>query len=401
MPPCPADLILGARPGHDLHPRRARRRHGPPHRRGVARAPAAPPRARPRRARRGRDPAGVARVRGRGAVEVDPARVAGVGIANQRETIVLWERATGRPVAPALVWQDARTAERCAQLTAAGAEDLVRRRTGLTLQPYFSATKLAWLLDNVPGARDRADAASSLRARSTAGSPGTLTGSGTSATSRTPRVRCCSTRAPRVGRRAARLFGIPRALLPEVVPTWRAGGLATITRAGPLAGLPLLALLGDQQAALLGQALPANRARRSARTARAPSCSRTPARAGPAGLGPARLARLPAPTTSRPPTASRAHPPWPAGRSGGWPTSSACSTPPRRPRSPPPSIERRRARRPGVPGPVRAVVGCDGARRDPRPDAPLHGRARGARDARGARIPDARRRRGRRGATPA
>ena len=123
---------------------------------------------------------------------VEPGRVAGVGITNQRETIVLWERSSGRPVAPAIVWQDGRTAERCAELVAAGAEELVRSRTGLPLQPYFSATKLAWLLDNVPGARARANAASSLRARSTPGSPGTSPAR-TSATSRTRRVPSSST----------------------------------------------------------------------------------------------------------------------------------------------------------------------------------------------------------------
>src|SRR5262249_35613885 len=83
--------------------------------------------------------------------------VAGVGITNQRETIVVWDPATGEPVGPALVWQDARTAEDCARLAADRGGELVRRRTGLTLQPYFSATKLAWLLDHLPGVRSRAE----------------------------------------------------------------------------------------------------------------------------------------------------------------------------------------------------------------------------------------------------
>ena len=90
--------------------------------------------------------------------EVEPSRVAAVGITNQRETIVVWERATGRPIANAIVWQDTRTAGRCAELVAAGSEPHVRERTGLPIQPYFSATKLAWLLDNVPAARARAEA---------------------------------------------------------------------------------------------------------------------------------------------------------------------------------------------------------------------------------------------------
>jgi glycerol kinase len=85
-----------------------------------------------------------------------PRDVLAVGITNQRETAVLWDRSTGLPVAPAIVWQDRRTADACAALRAAGKEDEVTRRTGLLLDPYFSGTKLAWLLDSVPGARARA-----------------------------------------------------------------------------------------------------------------------------------------------------------------------------------------------------------------------------------------------------
>ena len=85
------------------------------------------------------------------------ATVAALGITNQRETVVLWDRASGAPIHRAIVWQDRRTAEECAQLKAQGAEELVRRRTGLLLDPYFSATKIAWILDNVLGARARAE----------------------------------------------------------------------------------------------------------------------------------------------------------------------------------------------------------------------------------------------------
>jgi glycerol kinase len=88
---------------------------------------------------------------------VSIADVHAVGITNQRETTVVWDRASGRPIAPAIVWQDRRTAERCAQLRAAGHEPMIRKQTGLVLDPYFSATKIAWLLDNIPGARSRAD----------------------------------------------------------------------------------------------------------------------------------------------------------------------------------------------------------------------------------------------------
>ncbi len=85
-------------------------------------------------------------------------QVAAIGITNQRETTLLWDRDTGKPLYNAIVWQDRRTSDACAALKADGAEDMIRARTGLLLDPYFSATKLAWLLDNVDGARDAADA---------------------------------------------------------------------------------------------------------------------------------------------------------------------------------------------------------------------------------------------------
>ncbi|MCI0434577.1 MAG: glycerol kinase, partial [Gemmatimonadetes bacterium] len=86
------------------------------------------------------------------------AEPAAIGITNQRETVVLWDRPTGEPVHHAIVWQDRRTAARCRELKDAGREAWVRERTGLVLDPYFSATKIAWLLDNVPGLRERAEA---------------------------------------------------------------------------------------------------------------------------------------------------------------------------------------------------------------------------------------------------
>lgn len=88
--------------------------------------------------------------------QIEPAEIAAMGITNQRETVVLWERATGQPVHNAIVWQDRRTAALCDELRARGYEPLFRQKTGLLLDPYFSATKLAWLLDHVPGVRERA-----------------------------------------------------------------------------------------------------------------------------------------------------------------------------------------------------------------------------------------------------
>lgn len=88
---------------------------------------------------------------------VETSAVAALGIANQRETTVIWDRSTGKPVGPAIVWQDRRTAEACERLKAAGAEETVKTRTGLLLDPYFCATKIGWLLDEIPGARKRAE----------------------------------------------------------------------------------------------------------------------------------------------------------------------------------------------------------------------------------------------------
>ena len=84
-------------------------------------------------------------------------RIAGIGITNQRETTVLWDRKTGKPIARAIVWQDRRTAETCRRLVEAGHKDTVQQKTGLLLDSYFSATKIGWLLDNVPGARAAAE----------------------------------------------------------------------------------------------------------------------------------------------------------------------------------------------------------------------------------------------------
>src|SRR5579859_6411516 len=88
---------------------------------------------------------------------VNPGELAAVGITNQRETVCVWDRSTGEPLHRAIVWQDRRTAARCAELRAEGREELIRERTGLVLDPYFSATKMQWLLENVDGLRQRAE----------------------------------------------------------------------------------------------------------------------------------------------------------------------------------------------------------------------------------------------------
>jgi glycerol kinase len=191
-------------------------------------------------------------------VEVD--RVAGLGLTNQRETTVVWERATGRPIANAIVWQDTRTSGRCVDLVASGSEQLVRRRTGLPIQPYFSATKIGWLLDAVPGARARATrgelAAGTIESwlawQLTGGVDG---GAHISDVTNASRTLLLDTETLAWSDDLLDVFDVPRAMLPEVVPTWQAGGLATTRADGPLGvALPLLGMIGDQQAALVGQA---------------------------------------------------------------------------------------------------------------------------------------------------
>jgi len=182
-----------------------------------------------------------------------PGDLAAIGITNQRETTVLWDRATGRPVHPAIVWQDRRTAATCDALRARGVEDLVRARTGLLLDPYFSGTKLAWLLDHVSGARARAE-----RGELAFGTVDTwllwrLTGGRVHATdpSNASRTLLFDIHARRWDDELLRLFGIPRAVLPEVRASSGVFGTAAVAA---LAGVPIAGIAGDQQAALFGQA---------------------------------------------------------------------------------------------------------------------------------------------------
>ena len=180
-----------------------------------------------------------------------PAGIAAIGIANQRETVVLWERATGRPVAPAIVWQDRRTAAHCAQLRGQGHEPLVQARTGLLLDPYFSATKLAWLLDHVPGARDRA-----LRGELACGTIDSfllwrLTEGRSHKTDATnaSRTLLFDIHRQRWCPDLLALFGVPAAILPEVCDN--AGHFGTTTLLG--GEIAIRGMAGDQQAALVGQ----------------------------------------------------------------------------------------------------------------------------------------------------
>ena len=175
-----------------------------------------------------------------GAAGVDAAELTAIGIANQRETTVVWERATGRPVAPAIVWQDRRTAARCAELPFA----LIRERTGLVPDPYFSATKLEWLLERAGAGTDLAfGTVDSWLAWK-------LTGEHLTDVSNASRTLLARLDTLDWDEELLALFGVPRSVLPRIVSS--SGELAEARLLG--ARVPLTGIAGDQQAALFGQA---------------------------------------------------------------------------------------------------------------------------------------------------
>ena len=182
------------------------------------------------------------------------ADVAAIGITNQRETTLVWDRATGVPIHRAIVWQDRRTAPACAALRAAGLEPLITRRTGLLLDPYFSATKLAWLLDTLPGARDSAAAGRLAFGTIDSWLLWRLTGGRVHATDATnaSRTMLYDIAAGRWDPELLQLFRIPEALLPEVRDSAGPFGHATAAILG--AEVPVTGIAGDQQAATVGQA---------------------------------------------------------------------------------------------------------------------------------------------------
>jgi len=186
---------------------------------------------------------------------VDAASVAAVGITNQRETVVIWERATLRPVGNAIVWQDRRTADRCAELKAAGREDEVRRTTGLVLDPYFSASKLEWRLARDPALRKRAAAGELCFGTVDSYLVARLTGGAVHATDVTNASRTLLFGLESLAWEPAmlELFQVPAEMLPEVRPS---AGVFGETRGvkGLPDGVPIAGVAGDQQSALFGQA---------------------------------------------------------------------------------------------------------------------------------------------------
>jgi glycerol kinase len=181
-------------------------------------------------------------------------RVTAIGITNQRETTIVWERATGEPVAPAIVWQDRRTSGLCDELRSAGAEPLLRRTTGLLIDPYFSATKLQWILDRVPDGRRRAHAGELAFGTVDAWLVWRLTGGRSHLTDATNASRTLLYDIARGdwSDELLELFGVPRGLLPQVCDS--SGVVAEADEEVFGAAVPIAGIAGDQQAALFGQA---------------------------------------------------------------------------------------------------------------------------------------------------
>ena len=185
---------------------------------------------------------------------LEAAAIAGIGITNQRETTIVWDRRTGQAIHNAIVWQDRRTAERCAELKAAELEPEFTQRTGLLLDPYFSGTKLAWLLDNVAGARAAAEAGDLAFGTVESFLLWRLSGGRRHASDATNAARTLlyNIRSQRWDLDLLRVLDIPHGLLPEVVDCAGEFGASTPDLFG--APIPVLGMAGDQQAATVGQA---------------------------------------------------------------------------------------------------------------------------------------------------
>ena len=177
----------------------------------------------------------------------------GIGITNQRETMVVWNRKTGVPIYNAIVWQCRRTADRCEALAASGYESMIKEKTGLLLDPYFSATKLEWILKNIPNARELADKGELCFGTIDSWLIWKLTDGKVHATdySNASRTMLFNIRTLEWDEELLSLFGVPRSMLPEVLPSSSVFGYTSADILG--ASLPIGGVLGDQQAALFGQ----------------------------------------------------------------------------------------------------------------------------------------------------
>ncbi len=183
-----------------------------------------------------------------------PSDIAAIGITNQRETTIVWDRTTGKPVHRAIVWQDRRTAQTCRALREAGHEEMITDRTGLLLDPYFSGTKLAWILDNVDGARVRAENGDLLFGTVDCYLIWKLTGGKTHATDATNAARTLlyDIRKGRWSQTICDLLNVPMSMLPEVRDCAADFGTTRTDLFGR--EIPILGVAGDQQAATVGQA---------------------------------------------------------------------------------------------------------------------------------------------------
>ena len=189
--------------------------------------------------------------------KLKPADIAGVGVTNQRETTIIWERETGRPVHNAIVWQCRRTAEICDELKAAGHEKMIHEKTGLVVDAYFSGTKIKWLLDNIPGLRSRAEAGELLFGTVDTWLIWNLTGGKSYVTdySNASRTMLFDINRLEWDAELCALLGVPMKLLPGLVES--AGDFGRVAEGihgiEALAGIPICGIAGDQAAALLGQ----------------------------------------------------------------------------------------------------------------------------------------------------
>jgi glycerol kinase len=186
--------------------------------------------------------------------ELQASDLAAIGITNQRETVVVWDRRTGDPVHRAIVWQDRRTSALCAELKADGHEEAIREKTGLLLDPYFSGTKLAWILDKVEGARARAERGDLCFGTIDTFLIWRLTGGRSFVTDATnaSRTLLFNIATQEWDDDLLSLLGIPRAMLPEVLDCAADFGATDTNLLG--ASVPILGVAGDQQAATIGQA---------------------------------------------------------------------------------------------------------------------------------------------------
>lgn len=186
--------------------------------------------------------------------QIQPTDIAAIGITNQRETTIVWDRATGQAIHNAIVWQDRRTAETCQTMKAAGHEPLIAARTGLLLDPYFSATKISFILDAVPGARARAERGELAFGTIDSFLLWRFTGGTTHATDATnaSRTMLCNIHTGQWDDELLALFNIPKSMMPDIRDSSADFGTALSEFFG--ASIPLRGVAGDQQAATIGQA---------------------------------------------------------------------------------------------------------------------------------------------------